>query len=89
MNNLPRYQIGDWVRFYSNSLRGPGATTHIGKICGIATNPDGIQVAYDLKNAAERMGICAGYVIEKIEVDEQTRKITRDVDLNSTGTTNG
>jgi hypothetical protein len=40
-------KVGDWIRFYTNSLRGPGAVTRLAQITGFkycrATKRLGIQ----------------------------------------------
>ena len=43
--------IGDWIRFYTTSLRGDSTTTSIGKVTAIHKDKDGNIISYDAENA--------------------------------------
>lgn len=62
--------IGDWIRFYTTSLRGDSTTTSIGKVTAIHKDKDGKIISYDAENAVMRFtGISQHEITGLVVVD--------------------
>lgn len=58
--SLDELKIGDWIRFHTNSLRGPSATTHLAQITGFHYGPPIKRLGIP----ARRIGLTAVNAVE-------------------------
>ena len=70
--------LGQWIRYHTTSIRGPGETTHIGKITRISL--------LDGKQHIFRAGYAEVHrwdVISTLEIDEDKRMILRETEYHA------
>jgi len=69
------YKIGDWIRFYTNSLRGPGATPSIGEITRLDRDRDGNLTRIITMNAVMGNEVLPSEMIGPINIESLRQEL--------------